>query len=90
MMSPLVLLVCVGVVAVGADLAGVTVTDGDCLCVVGTGVNARDRRKQSSVHGTGAVQTTEKLEIIILKINGRILRIVLFGNIAQNVDVSDL
>ncbi|PVD35639.1 hypothetical protein C0Q70_02602 [Pomacea canaliculata] len=42
-MSPLVLLVCVGVVAVGADLAGVTVTDGDCLCVVGTGVNARDR-----------------------------------------------
>lgn len=48
-MFRLLLLVCVGVVAVRANLTGVTVATGDCLCVSGTGVNARDHGESRAV-----------------------------------------
>lgn len=53
-MFRLLLLVCVGVVAVRANLTGVTVAAGDCLCVSGTGVNARDH---AGTTGTTVVAT---------------------------------
>lgn len=64
-MFRLLLLVCVGVVAVRANLTGVTVATGDCLCVSGTGVNARDHGESRAVAFLAKLKILESLEILV-------------------------